>query len=230
MTTIEKVDFNEYAEAYKEILDKDLKFFGEESGYFAEYKVRIVKDTSSENPKNILEYGCGIGLNIGFFTKYFPHSLINGCDISEKSLEVAAERNKEVDFFLINESSLKDRKEKYDLIFVSCVFHHIAPELRKDSIRNIKNLLKKNGQVYIFEHNPYNPVTKKIVRECIWDKDAVLLSRQESIDLLQSEGFEVKGKKYTLYFPSAFNFMRPVEKFLGWIPFGGQYYVKAVKK
>ncbi|MEO8665090.1 MAG: class I SAM-dependent methyltransferase [Ignavibacteria bacterium] len=230
LTTTEKIDFDEYAEAYKDTLDKDLQFFGEESGYFAEYKVRTVKETSSKDLKNILEYGCGIGLNLGFFKKYFLSSSIHGCDISQKSMEIASIRNSGVNFFLINDETLAERKEKYDLIFVSCVFHHIAPELRKNSIKQIRQLLKKDGELYIFEHNPHNPVTQKIVRECVWDKDAVLLRMNETRQLMENDGFEVSKKKYTLFFPSALSFLRPVEKFLGWIPFGGQYYVKGIKK
>ncbi|MEP7145554.1 MAG: class I SAM-dependent methyltransferase [bacterium] len=226
----EKVDFNKYAEDYEGILDKDLKIFGEESGYFAEYKVKIVHETSSIIPTNILEYGCGIGLNLGFFKKYFPQSEIHGCDISQKSIEIASLRNKEIDCFIIDEETLRDRKEKYDLIFVSCVFHHIAPALRKNSIKQIKDLLKKGGALYIFEHNPINPVTQKIVRECVWDEDAILLDMKETISLMKDEDFEISDKKYYLFFPARLNFLRPLEKFLGIVPLGGQYFVKGLKK
>ncbi len=230
MTTPKKVDFNEYAEDYEGILENDLQFFGEESGYFAEYKVRIVHETSTRNTQNILEYGCGIGMNLGFFKKYFPQSNLHGCDISQKSIEIASIKNKEVDFFIIDDETIRDKNGKYDLIFVSCVFHHIAPELRKNSIKKIKDLLKEGGELYIFEHNPYNPITRKIVRECVWDKDAVLLSLKETITLMKSEGFEITYKKYSLFFPASLSFLRPIEKFLGGIPLGGQYFVKGIKK
>ncbi len=60
----EKVDFDKYVHEYEKVLGDDLKFFGEENGYCAEYKVKLVKDTLTAKPKSILEFGCGIGLNL----------------------------------------------------------------------------------------------------------------------------------------------------------------------
>jgi SAM-dependent methyltransferase len=226
----EKIDFDKYANEYEKILDDDLEFFGKENGYFAEYKVKIVKDTISGEPQSILEYGCGIGLNLRYFKKYFPSSKISGCDISGKSIQLASKENSDVNFFIIDDESLNERNEEFDLIFVSCVFHHITPELRSDSITKIKNLLKRGGSLYIFEHNPLNPVTRKIVKDCPWDKDAVLLNTNETIELMNKAGFEISEKKFTLFFPAQLGFLRPLEKFLGYVPLGGQYFVKGIKK
>lgn len=229
MPQTEKIDFNKFADEYEKILQDDLQFFGEENGYFAEYKVEVVEKTVSSSPGKILEYGCGIGLNLRYFKKYFPDSQLFGCDISEKSIDIAASQNSNAKFFLIDKDITDQHKENFDLIFVSCVFHHIAPELREDSIKQINKLLRPGGQIYIFEHNPYNPVTRKIVRDCVWDKDAILLKAKETNDLLQMGGFEITEKKYTLFFPAQLSFMRPLEKILGNIPLGGQYYIKARK-
>lgn len=226
---MKKVNFDEHAENYEKVLDKDLEFFGEESSYFAEYKINVVKKTlGTAKHMNILEYGCGIGMNIKFFSKHFPDSKINGCDISQKSLEVAKKRNDpNVNFFLINEENLTKYNGSFDLIFVSCVFHHIQPTLREHSMKNIFNLLKKDGTLYFFEHNPYNPVTRHIVNTCVWDTDAILLKPTESLNLIQNTGFKIENKKYTLFFPAFLKFLRFIESFLFFLPMGGQYYIKA---
>jgi SAM-dependent methyltransferase len=226
---VEKVDFDKHADEYDKILAEDLDFFGEENNYFAEYKVKIVKDTLGFEPKNILEYGCGIGRNLKFFSQYFPSAKITGCDISARSLELAKKENPSADFFLIDEQNVSARGGQYDLIFISCVFHHIAPELRKGAITNIYNLLKQSGAAYIFEHNPYNPVTQKIVKDCVWDTDAILLKAKESVGLMEHAGLKITEKKYTLFFPAFLKAFRFMEKFLSFIPMGGQYYVKGVK-
>ncbi len=224
-----KVNFDEHAENYEKVLDKDLIFFGEESSYFAEYKINVVKKTlGMAKHLNILEYGCGIGMNIKFFSKHFPESKINGCDISQKSLEVAKKRNDpNVNFFLINEENLTKCNDSFDLIFVSCVFHHIQPTLREQSMRNIFNLMEKNGTLYFFEHNPYNPVTRHIVNTCVWDTDAILLKPKESLNLIKNAGLIIENKKYTLFFPAFLKFLRFMESFLFFLPMGGQYYIKA---
>ncbi|MEO8447877.1 MAG: class I SAM-dependent methyltransferase, partial [bacterium] len=121
MQVKEKVDFNEYAREYENILENDLKFFGENVGYFAEYKVKIVKETLQRPPVKILEFGCGIGLNLRYFRKHFPQAEVSGCDISQISIDVASRQNTGSELFIIEPENLKLREEKYDLIFVSCV-------------------------------------------------------------------------------------------------------------
>lgn len=103
---VEKVDFDNYASDYDKILKEDLEFFGEENSYFADYKIKIIKDTLTSKPKMILDYGCGIGRNIGFYEKYFPDSSIFGCDISQKSLDIAKKSNPGANFFLIDDENL----------------------------------------------------------------------------------------------------------------------------
>lgn len=226
---VEKIDFDEYADVYDKVMEEDLKFFGEENSYFAEYKVKILKELLDENPVNLLEYGCGIGRNIRFFKTYFPDSNIEGCDISDKSLKIAREENPEIKFSLINDDFINANVNKYDVIFISCVFHHIAPELRNEVIKNIYQILKSGGNLFIFEHNPYNPVTLKIVKDCIWDKDAILLKPKETRELIKYVNLNEKTFNYTLFFPSQLKGLRFLEKYLTKIPMGGQYFVRAVK-
>ncbi len=226
----EKVDFDNYAGRYENVLEKQLDFFGEENSYFAEYKVELVKNTLTRQPKKILEFGCGIGRNLKFFTEYFPAAEIYGADISVKSIEIAKGENPSVKFFLLNKEEIEKHSEKFDLVFISCVFHHIAPSLRAESMKSIYSMMEIDGSAYIFEHNPYNPVTRHIVNTCEWDTDAILLNMKESVGLMENSGLSVVEKNYTLFFPAILKFMRFTENFLKKIPMGGQYYVKAVKK
>lgn len=226
----EKVDFDKFAGKYENTLEKQLDFFGEENSYFAEYKVKIVKDTiGNESPVNILEFGCGIGRNLKFFKKYFPGANVSGSDISKGSLDIAAKENPDVRLFLLNDDEIKKYSETFDLIFISCVFHHIAPPERNKAINSIAGMMKKNSSAYIFEHNPYNPVTRHIVNTCEWDTDAILLKMTESVNLMKNAGLKITEKNYTLFFPAGLSFLRPAEKLMKKIPMGGQYYVKGEK-
>ena len=225
----EKVDFDKHAETYEKQLSEDLKFFGEESKYFAEYKIRIVKECLKSIPASILEYGCGIGMNLQFLVKYFPDTKIHGADISAKSIEVASENNSDVNFFLLEDAEVEKRNNTFDVVFVSNVFHHIEPHLREKAIKNIYKMLNPGGKVFFFEHNPYNPVTRHIVNTCVWDTDAILLKPDESLGLFNNGGFKIIRKHYTLYFPAFLKFLRPLEKGLFFLPLGGQYYIWAEK-
>lgn len=230
-TLPEKVDFDNYASKYEIALEKHLGFFGEENSFFAEYKIKIVKELLKDSePLRILEFGCGIGRNLKYLIKYFPGSEILGCDISKASLDIAEKENPSVKFFLLSEDEIKNHYGKYDLVFVSCVFHHIAPPERKKAMSDIYSMMNKGSSVIIFEHNPYNPVTRHIVNTCEWDTDAILLKMGESAGLLKNSGFEVAEKYYTLFLPAVIEFLRPAEQFLKKLPAGGQYYVRGIKK
>lgn len=226
---IQKVDFDEFANKYDEILEDHLNFFGEENSYFAEYKIKLVKSTINSTPLNILEFGCGIGRNLKFLADSFSGSNIYGCDISEESLNIASQNNPEANLFLLDPVEIEKHQNKFDLIFISCVFHHINPSERKNSFDVFYSMLEKNGVVYLFEHNPYNPVTKHIVNTCPWDEDAILINMREATKLFEYVGLEVIEKKYALFFPAFLKILRPLENYLGSIPMGGQYYIKGLK-
>jgi len=219
-----KVNFDNYAEDYERILQEQLKFFDGQTEYFSEYKINLIKKHLSKPPGRILEYGCGIGRNLRFLREHFPAAELYASDISEKSLAVAARENPSVKVFLAGRDIIK---EKFDLIFVALVFHHINREKRLDVLQEIRQMLRDQGDLFIFEHNPYNPVTRHLVNSCPFDADAVLIKRGEMERLLITAGFKIKKGRYALYFPSALKKLRFIESLLGFIPLGGQYFLKA---
>ena len=78
-----------------------------------------------------------------------------------------------------------------------------------------------------FEHNPYNPVTRRIVSNCPYDEDAVLLKPSELRTLLSGAGLSVQRQAYCLFVPPRFGRLAACEAALGWLPLGGQYWIEA---
>jgi hypothetical protein len=89
--------------------------------------------------------------------------------------------------------------------------------------------LRTGGRLFVFEHNPYNPVTRHLVNTCPFDADAVLLTRAETVALLKTAGLEPSAAAYCLFFPRLLAGLRPLETWLGWLPLGGQYFVAGRK-
>ncbi|MBT4483247.1 MAG: class I SAM-dependent methyltransferase [Candidatus Latescibacteria bacterium] len=224
-----KNSFDDYAGSYEDILKKQLSFFCNDVNYFAKYKVNIVKSSISSCPKKILEYGCGIGRNLPFLRDAFPSAELYACDISKESLVVAAENNKSVKYFHCKTGkSVYDHT--FDLVFIANVFHHIPPGSRKETTREIKKMIADNGMLFIFEQNPFNPVTRYMVKTCPFDSDAELISLRKMKKLLLEEDFVIDMTRYTLFFPSFLKKLTFLEQKIGWLPFGGQYYVKALNR
>ncbi len=225
---MKKVNFDEYVKDYNLLMRKQHKAFGN-IAYYSDYKVDILKNIFPNDANNlsILEYGCGTGRNISFINKKFPSSKIFGFDVSRESIDFAKKQNSSL--ITIDKDEFFDYKAKFDLIFIASVFHHIHPSLRNDSLKDIFSLLKKGGIVVCFEHNPYNLITRYLVNTCDFDKDAVLLKKKELIKLFKKNNFKYLNSAYTLFFPPKLKRFNFLERYLSWLPLGGQYYVSFKK-
>ncbi len=222
----EEVNFDEFTETYNSLLKEQTKLFTSDDGYFAQYKINITK-TISENPAKILEFGCGIGRNIPFLKEAYPNSTIFGTDISIESLDVAKKLNPQVQF--VATSELPSCESHFDLIFVASVYHHIPCSQRANVTKLLYQSLAPGGQLIIFEHNPYNPVTRKIVSSCPFDKGVILLAPRTLKKYVREAGFDLYRQGFCLFFPPWLPLLNNIEPYLKWLPLGGQYWVHATK-
>lgn len=218
-----RVDFDQYARQYEAILAAQTNFFDGDSNYFARYKIELARRIVGSIGA-VLDFGCGIGRSIPHLREIFSDADIVGCDPSAESLAIAREQNPTCRFTSMEELGPDC---KFDLILASCVFHHIPPQDRQTAIRYCYSRLKEGGHFIIFEHNPINPVTRRLVKHCSFDADAVLLSMRETVARMRNEHLDVNESSYCLFFPQRLAALRPFEKYLRWLPMGGQYYVCA---
>jgi len=224
---VNKVDFDDYADNYNELLAENTQFFSDDEEYFSRYKVELVAAQSKGSFKRVLEYGCGIGRNIPALRSAFPEADVVGSDISEASLEVARKNNPDVEFFIEGDDCIEH--ELFDLIFVAGVFHHIPLDRRAEAAALLAQRLAVNGCLYVFEHNPYNPVTRHIVNTCIYDEDAILLKPKTLRELLNNAGLQVLEHAYCLFIPPRFKKLIAIEKYFEWLPLGGQYWLRSTR-
>ncbi len=226
-------EFNKFAKNYHEIVDNSVKITGANSNYLKEYKIKeIYKKEKAININKVLDFGCGDGQSEIYFEKYFPDSCIFGIDVSEKSIEVAKSKKlKNSSFFSYNGEKIPFEDNTFDLLFTAGTFHHINPKNHKKLLTEIFRVLKKDGKLYLFELNPLNPITRKIVRNTEFDKDAILIKASKIKELLSYTNFSKPKIKFTLFFPrhKFFKLFHFFEKFISWLPLGCHYYIKAKK-
>jgi SAM-dependent methyltransferase len=222
------VDFDEYTDDYNRLLQESTRFFSSDESFFARYKVEIVRRQCERAVGRLLEYGCGIGRNIPFLQQAFPGAEIVGSDISAASIEVARGAAPGVRFF-VEGTGDPALSGPFDLVFVAGVFHHVPPAQRAQVAATLLERLAPGGRVFVFEHNPFNPVTRRIVSECPYDADAVLLQPGELAGILRAAGFAVERRGFCLFVPPKWRRLAPIERVLGWLPLGGQYWVRALR-
>jgi len=108
----------------------------------------VIENTN--NPSTILEVGCGIGDLCWRMNRSWPESIINGIDISPKSIEYANKlfANKKVSF---KEGVLTRRSytTKFDLIILIDVYEHIMKEQREELHDALKVLSNNTGKIVL---------------------------------------------------------------------------------
>lgn len=229
-TFVSNVNFDIYAKTYRETLSSCLEGFGKHDAFFDILKVDSVKRwvINDSYTYEILDFGCGIGKLTCLLAKNFQRSIIYGYDISKKSLCVARKENAAIKNVYFIDNLLAETR--YDIIIAANIFHHIIPGERIKILREIKKLLKPQGKIVFFEHNPLNPFTRYIVKICPFDVGAKLIRRHELIKTIESSGFKIEVKHYILFFPWLSRVFREIERWLRHIPVGAQYFIVASNK
>ena len=220
------MDFDIFAREYDAQLHAHLQKYGQKTSYYIEYKISLMKQcATNKNPVAILDFGCGVGRSLPFLCRYFPGSEIWGCDTSRDSLRIAKGGNPQCSFFSAEERP----SQRFTLVFASCVFHHI-PLVKRDAVmQTVASWMEPGAELFVFEHNPYNPVTRHLVNTCPFDRDVVLLPLSAMTRLMLRSALSVTTTKYTLFFPASLNRWQSFERFLSWLPLGGQYMVHAAR-
>jgi hypothetical protein len=78
----------------------------------------------------------------------------------------------------------------------------------------------------VYEHNPFNPLTVRVVNNCPFDENAKLIRPSVMARCCQDAGFRDVKVQYRVFFPGVLKAFRFAEGLLSWLPLGGQYYVR----
>jgi tRNA (uracil-5-)-methyltransferase TRM9 len=185
----------------------------------------IVGFSKDWKPGRILDIGCGNGRNLLFFAKRGFE--VYGLDFSKEMIEQAKEmfkKNKieikEKQLIVADMKNIPFKNESFDYIISVASFHHLPKKDHQEAIKEIKRVLKKNGECIISVWNKYSfkrigfwfcpkevfidwkkkeieevkvgneTKRKELVR--IYKRYYYLFSYEEMKDLLLKNGFEIK--------------------------------------
>jgi len=232
--------FDDFAKDYDAGHQKAVSASGFNINYFYEYKVkeahRLLTKHNMEFPRSVLDFGCGVGNVDPYIRRYFPNAEIYGTDISRESIEIAKEKNREHNIsYAVFDPSLANSipfDTAFDMIFVSCVFHHIPRSEHSKTLALLKSRLNPGGLLFIFEHNPYNPATRLVFykHDKLPDKNANLIYPHYLKKRMRKQGIKVLWRNFTVFFPKFLSIFIPLEKYMTGVPMGAQYYVCGKKE
>ena len=219
--------FDEYVQNYDETLEQGLSVSGEDSTYFARGRVLWLRDCLQqldEQPRAILDYGCGTGSTAPLFLEVLGANVVVGLDSSVKLIERAHQKygSEQSQFLLIEHYQPIGQ---VDLVYCNGVFHHIPVSERAQVVAYIARALRPGSLFALWENNPWNPGTRYIMSRIPFDRDAITLAPSETRRLLEIGGFQILRTDFLFIFPKALSWFRWMEPLFCRVPLGAQYLV-----
>jgi ubiquinone/menaquinone biosynthesis C-methylase UbiE len=144
-------------------------------------------------PRNVLEVGCGIGLNIFYLAKIFKDIKFTGIDISDHAINknnLFLKKNNinNVKFYCKNAKKLSFKQNTFDLTYTVLALEQMN-QIKFKVIREIKSVTKKR----IIFIEPFSDINKNLINSfhCkISDYFNLHYNELENFDLLIERKFE----------------------------------------
>ncbi len=110
----------------------------------------LKKELNKSTFISFLDIGCGEGRDIDYISLNFNNFKIKGIDISSNAIKKAIKLNTNKDNVTFECMDWKDLDEtKYDIIYMSGVYHFFNLADRTAFISKVKNILKPNGFFFL---------------------------------------------------------------------------------
>jgi len=223
--------FDEHARSYDVEMRHAIAFIGQEHEYFTRRKVDALLDVTTRRigdpgALSFLDVGCGIGRTDELLAPRVGR--LHGADPSAESIARAAEANPTTTYDGYDGVTLPYADGSFDVVFAICVMHHVDLVDRPRFTRELRRVVRPGGAVVVFEHNPYNPATRRAVRNCAFDDGVVLVNRRTVRRFLLDAGLVPVEERYIIFSPFDKQWVPRIERRLGWLPAGAQHYVAAL--
>jgi SAM-dependent methyltransferase len=222
------MDFDALAAGYEQTLDEAVAFSGQPLAFFLDAKARRLAAICRARlgavaDRRTLEVGCGTGLMQRRLCPLLGP--VWGIDASLGCLAQAVREGGRSPLAAADCRRLPFAAGSFDLVLAICMLHHVARAERATALAEMVRLTRRGGMVAIWEHNPWNPLTRRLVAGCPFDRDAVLLSRAEARRGMRRAGLSRIASHHCLFFPWRGRLWQSAERLLAQVPLGAQYVV-----
>jgi ubiquinone/menaquinone biosynthesis C-methylase UbiE len=230
-------EFDKHAATYDGGLDNPVKRLLGDADQFIAVKARWLlrrEPALATGGLAVLDYGCGAGDLMRVLASLGARAAFSGCDVSQGML---AEASRRWPAALGPAPALRPQDGaatpfaagQFDIVTVSAVLHHVPVAGRQAVYRELGRVLKPGGRIYVFEHNPRNPLVRYVIARTPIDENAILLDEREvRRGLLDAASYEIAAD-YLMFMPPGIALLGGLDRLLAWLPLGAQYVVAARK-
>ena len=135
----------------------DLKLWVATRGREGAFRQRQLDRARIVAGETVLDVGCGTGtLAIAAARRVGPSGAVHGIDPSEDLLRRARKKARraagvDVDFLVGSGEALPFADESFDLVLTTLVLHHLPHDALRDSVREMRRVLRPMGRLLIVD-------------------------------------------------------------------------------
>lgn len=127
----------------------------EQGGLGKSFQKKILNYAQIKDGESILDVGCGAGGLLVMIKSNYPKCKVTGVDPDGKILKLAKGKilRKNLDIELINTwaEELPFGSSTFDLVISSLTFHHLPTEIKKQALKEIYRVLRKDGRFLLVD-------------------------------------------------------------------------------
>jgi ubiquinone/menaquinone biosynthesis C-methylase UbiE len=117
------------------------------------FKIALIDQVGTLYRKEVLDLGCGTGTLIQMLTERETEAIITGLDPDPKALEQAKSKaEKATSRVSLRQGFAQDmpfERATFDIVISSLFFHHLTPQQKLETFKEIHRVLKPGGQLHI---------------------------------------------------------------------------------
>jgi SAM-dependent methyltransferase len=202
---------------------------------------RWILESCSDHEFCFLDFGCGNGRMLKYLLESDPlrpllkqgRLRLFGFDTSVESIHAAKNLIGDNSVCLVSDWEKLPGEIRFDFVISCQVFHHIHPNERGAVAKTLHRWMKPASRLIIWEHNPFNPITRLLVKICPFDGDAHLLTLNTTQLLFGKNSFSRIQHAYVNLLPPNWlrlNGLVTIENKLLKLPVGTQYWAMFERK
>jgi ubiquinone/menaquinone biosynthesis C-methylase UbiE len=230
-------EFDKHSENYDGGIDNSVKGMLGDADSFIAVKARWLmrhEPGLRAGGLSLLDYGCGAGDLMRVLAGMGARATFVGCDVSAGMLAEVGRRwpaaGGPAPALEVQEGARTPFADgQFDVAVISAVLHHVPTAERPAVYAELGRVLRPGGRLYVFEHNPRNPLVRYVIARTPIDANAILLDVREVRRGLLGAGRYDLATDYLMFMPPGMAFLGFVDRALAWLPLGAQYAVAARK-
>lgn len=131
------------------------------------FKSKLLKLANIEGNQHILDFGCGTGTLVIMIKNINPKAAVFGVDVDSNVLKIAAkkvaEEKSEIFLSTYDGITLPYADNAFDKVISTLVFHHLTREQKIRALAEILRVLKKDGELYIWDFGKTNNILLRVL-------------------------------------------------------------------